>query len=45
MTAGTEIDPDVILRLEREGFMALAHTEATAARIAHMLETGRRLRN
>ncbi len=45
VTAGSEIDPAEILRLEREGFMALAHTEATAARIEYMLETGRRLRN
>jgi len=45
VTAGSEVDPEVILRLEREGFMALAHTEATAARIEHMLDTGRRLRN
>ena len=43
--AGTEVDPAEILRLEREGFMALAHTDATAARIEYMLETGRRLRN
>ena len=31
--------------LERKGFMALLKTEATLARVEHMLETGRPLRN
>ena len=31
--------------LERKGFMALLRTEATLARVEHMLETGRPLRN
>lgn len=43
--AGSEVDDAWMLRLEREGFMALARTEATAARVAHMLETGKPLRN
>ncbi len=43
--AGSEVDDEWLLRLEREGFMALARTEETGARIAHMLETGKPLRN
>ncbi len=43
--AGSEVDNEWMLRLEREGFMALARTEETGARIAHMLETGKPLRN
>jgi 3-hydroxyacyl-CoA dehydrogenase len=43
--AGTEVDEAWILRLEIEGFMALARTERTAERIGHMLETGKPLRN
>lgn len=42
---GSEVDDAWILRLEREGFMALVRTEETAARIGHMLETGKPLRN
>ena len=34
-----------ILALEREHFMALLRTPATLARVEHMLETGRALRN
>lgn len=43
--AGTEVDDDWILRLEREGFMQLMRTPETAARIDHMLATGKPLRN
>jgi 3-hydroxyacyl-CoA dehydrogenase len=31
--------------LEVKGFMALLRTDATLARVEHMLETGRPLRN
>jgi len=34
-----------ILELEREGFLRLLKTPATLARIEHMLETGKPLRN
>jgi len=34
-----------VLDLEREGFMKLIRTEATLARIEHVLETGKPLRN
>jgi 3-hydroxyacyl-CoA dehydrogenase len=34
-----------ISEMEREGFMELAATKATAQRIAHMLNTGRPLKN
>jgi len=43
--AGTEVDDAWIQRLEREGFMALARTPETAARVDHMLNTGKPLRN
>lgn len=43
--SGTEVDQRWLLRLEREGFMALLRSESTAARIRHMLETGKPLRN
>jgi 3-hydroxyacyl-CoA dehydrogenase len=36
---------DQVRALERKGFMALLKTEATLARVEHMLETGRPLRN
>jgi len=39
------VDEDWLLRLEREHFVALAKQEKTQARIAHMLETGKPLRN
>ncbi|MDZ7830007.1 MAG: hypothetical protein U5K33_11145 [Halofilum sp. (in: g-proteobacteria)] len=42
---GSHVDEDWILRLEREGFMQLMHTDETAARVRHMLETGKPLRN
>jgi 3-hydroxyacyl-CoA dehydrogenase len=39
------VDEDWLLRLEREHFVALARQPKTQARIAHMLETGKPLRN
>ena len=43
--SGTEVDEAWVLRLEHDAFMCLAATELTQARIRHMLETGRPLRN
>ncbi len=40
-----EVDEQWMLRLEREGFIELAKTPETQARIEHMLETGKPLRN
>jgi len=34
-----------ILKLERKVFMTLARTEGTLARMEHMLDTGKPLRN
>jgi 3-hydroxyacyl-CoA dehydrogenase len=51
LTGGTEADPiepvseDEVLRLERAAIMQLVKTEATLARIEHMLATGKPLRN
>lgn len=51
LSGGPDADPTVptaderILELEREGFMKLIHTEGTMARIEHMLEKGKPLRN
>ncbi|MFC7300237.1 3-hydroxyacyl-CoA dehydrogenase/enoyl-CoA hydratase family protein [Cognatiluteimonas weifangensis] len=42
---GALVDEDWLLRLEREQFVALAQQEKTQARIAHMLKTGKPLRN
>ncbi len=39
------VSEDRILQLERTAFMQLLKTEATLARIEHMLETGKPLRN
>jgi 3-hydroxyacyl-CoA dehydrogenase len=39
------VTEDQILDLERAGFMRLAKTAATLARIEHTLETGKPLRN
>jgi len=39
------VDEGGLLRLEREGFMRLAHHPDTLARIEHMLTTGKPLRN
>ena len=43
--AGSQVDEDWLLTLERKPFVALAQTPATQARIAHMLQTGKPLRN
>lgn len=42
---GTEVSEDWLLRLELEAFMELLESEPTQARIRHMLETGKPLRN
>ena len=39
------VDEDWLLRLEREHFVALAQMPKTQERIAHMLKTGKPLRN
>jgi 3-hydroxyacyl-CoA dehydrogenase len=40
-----EVSEERLLELEREGFLALIHEPKTLARVEHMLETGRPLRN
>ncbi len=51
LTGGPAADPtepvsaDEVLRLEREAFMRLIHTDATLARIEHTVATGKPLRN
>ncbi len=40
-----ETAEEEVLKLERQSFMALLRTPATLARVEHMLETGRPLRN
>ena len=42
---GALVDEDWLLRQERENFVALAQMPKTQARIVHMLETGKPLRN
>jgi 3-hydroxyacyl-CoA dehydrogenase len=42
---GTLVNEDWLLGLERQQFVALAKTPETQARMAHMLETGKPLRN
>ena len=42
---GALVDEEWLLRLEREHFVALAQMPKTQARIAHMLKTGKPLRN
>ena len=42
---GTLVNEDWLLALERQQFVALAKTPETQARMAHMLETGKPLRN
>jgi 3-hydroxyacyl-CoA dehydrogenase len=41
----TPVGDDEMLKLERTAFMTLVRQPATIARIEHMLETGRPLRN
>jgi 3-hydroxyacyl-CoA dehydrogenase len=43
--ANSEIDEDVILKLEREAFVDFWKEEKTVARVEHMLKTGKPLRN
>ena len=43
--AGTEVDEEWFLRYEREGFRALIKNLKTHARVKHMLDTGKPLRN
>ena len=43
--AGRVIDEEDLFGLEREAFLTLARTPETAARVAHMLDRGRPLRN
>ena len=43
--AGQRIDEEELFGLEREAFLTLARTPETEARIVHMLERGRPLRN
>ncbi|WP_374352168.1 3-hydroxyacyl-CoA dehydrogenase/enoyl-CoA hydratase family protein [Thermomonas sp.] len=42
---GSLVDEDWLLKLERQHFVELAQQEKTQARIAHMLKTGKPLRN
>jgi 3-hydroxyacyl-CoA dehydrogenase len=42
---GTLVNEDWLLAVERHEFVELAKTEKTQQRIAHMLETGKPLRN
>lgn len=42
---GQLVDEKWLLKLEKEAFMSLAATDATQARIKHLLETGKPLRN
>ena len=42
---GSLVDEDWLLKLEREHFVALAQMPKTQERIAHMLKTGKPLRN
>ena len=43
--SGGLIDEEELFGLEREAFLTLARTPETAARITHMLDRGRPLRN
>jgi 3-hydroxyacyl-CoA dehydrogenase len=43
--AGSRVDEDWLLTVERREFMALLRTPETQARIAHMMDTGKPLRN
>jgi 3-hydroxyacyl-CoA dehydrogenase len=43
--SGTVVDEQHILDLEREAFLSLCGDPNTQARISHMLETGKPLRN
>ena len=43
--AGTEVDEEWLLAVERRLFVELLHTEKTQQRIAYTLENGKPLRN
>lgn len=43
--AGSRVDEDWLLAIERQEFMKILRTPETQARIAHMMETGKPLRN
>ncbi len=45
LDTGTRVDTEWMLRLEREAFMTLLQTTETQARIRHLLEHGKPLRN
>jgi 3-hydroxyacyl-CoA dehydrogenase len=45
VASGTVISEDALLLLEREAFLDLLETPETVARIRHMLDTGKPLRN
>ncbi|WP_090413484.1 3-hydroxyacyl-CoA dehydrogenase/enoyl-CoA hydratase family protein [Nitrosomonas halophila] len=45
VVAGSRVDEDWLLELERAAFIELLATEKTQARIAHTLKTGKPLRN
>ena len=45
LNQGTLVDEQWMLKLEREAFVMLAGTPLTQARISHLLETGKPLRN
>ena len=44
-TAGTQVSEQYVLDLEREAFLSLCGEEKTRDRMAHMLQTGKRLQN
>ena len=45
ISAGTWVDPWIILDLEREAFLSLLGEQKTIERMLHMLQTGKPLRN
>lgn len=45
VSQGTLVDDDWLFKLERQAFVSLAETPLTQARIAHLLDTGKPLRN
>ena len=45
LNEGELVDEEWFLRLEIEAFAELAKTEKTQARVRHLLETGKPLRN
>jgi len=45
LTRPTRVSEQYLLDLEREAFVSLCGTKATQERIAHMLKTGKPLRN